>query len=519
MVDDLDALSTASSQEASQQLASQLAVATQPSQLQMELDFESDSSGTTGVGKIKSIHELRQAGSNNRFDRDLEAYMEDIDPTSKSSSKALRLQALMKLVKRMSQEDFTVFVSDRGVDRLASWCSTVKDVPSRLLLSMVLWRLTHSKNSSATKLKTIVDSMLANSKLLTNLSTMTEIVKDRKENLSKSMIADMVAFQEDVLFENLLPYQSKTILPAAVVTGTLNDSLRRLRGLGGTVSTNKHFYMHAFTLLQLVVPQLQGERSEHIFVVGTVLSVLEICTASLDAHVGALHIDSLRLGQSLATIMHSSLDKHEHLVQSALKFAISYGNNRPEVCLALTNSEFIQSLMAIVDNRFLRLVEVAESGKHVEQEMLDSIILCLACLLNLTEHEDELRRRIAHSQLKSSDGNTVKRLVHIYRSAAPKLVETTNEISGQMLPAFGYLSLLLCSLSLAEDVRSEMELLLGDLTMADVVASGGALLTHLRTVEDMLKVEVDEDMDGTGEKAVDGFTQRFGQILAAVQVG
>lgn len=521
MVDDLDALSTASSQEASQQIASQLAAATQPSQLQMELDLESDSTDdATGVGKLKSIHELRQAGSNNRFDRDLEALMEDIDPASKSASKGLRLQALMKLLKMTAHDDFINSISGTALDRLASWCSATRDDTSKLLLNIVLWRLTHSKNTSTAKLKRIAETMLASSKMLTSLTTMSRLVKDRKENMASSMIKDLRDFEIYVISENLLPsYEGENVLSASVVVGALNDSLRRLLEMGTMhISVGKQFYKHAFTLLKLT-SQSMDEHAEYRFVTKSTLSVLEICTGPFEERVGASSDENQMLGQNLAHIINSCLDKHEDLVQSVLRFAISYCNNRPDVCLSFTNSEFVQSCMVIVDTRFVNLVNDAEEGKHVEQAMLDSIILSLACLLNLAEHEDDLRRKIAHGTLRDFSENSLQRLVAIYKSAAPRLVETTSDGHGQVLVAFGYLSLLICSLSLARDVRKEVDLLLGKMTIDDVVASGRELLMHLRTLDILQNIEGGNESEGTGEVAVDGFTQRFGQILAAVRGG
>lgn len=521
MVDDLDMLSGGSSQEASQQLASQLAAASQPSQLQMELELESDSADNEmiGGGRLKSIHELRQTGSINRFERDLESLLEDVDPNSKTSTTALRLQAVIKTIKKTADNDFTTFLCDRGLDRLTSWYPAVKDLISKTLTTVLLWRISHLKSISAVKLMKIANA-LTSSTILLSLDTMKDLIKNQKGSLSKATSRDLMEFEEEMLLQKMLPFYNGThILLAAVALGALNRCLRQLLDLGeATIAIPKKFLTAMIVLLgEPVHGDLDGE-VESRFTILCILSVLEMATGPFDIPLKVSKTENVKLAQNLASIIDACLDKHDELVQSALRFAISFCNNRPEVCNSFTSTELVQSLTKIINTRFLKLLEAAENGNEIDHDMLDSIILCLACLLNLTEHEDHLRRQVAHTQLLSSADTSLISLVSIYKSAAPVLVGTTTDGHSQVLVAFGYLSLLLCTLSLAEDVRAEIDLLLGSFTMTDVVVSGKELLMHLGTLEAFQTLENGSDLNEKGVTEVNEFTNRFGQILAAVRL-
>lgn len=520
MVSDLDALSNDSSQEASQQLLSQLTSQSGPSQLQMELELDS-SSDEAGVGvKLKSIHELRQAGANNRFERDLETLLEDIDPSQATASKSLRLQTLMKLFGRLANDDFASFTSDRALDRLGPWSKLVKDKLSKLLFDMVFWRIIHAKGSSPGKLSTIAKAVASSTALITNMHSMSQIAKEKGENLSKALLRDLTDFEHCVLEDQLLPgYEGDSVVPAAVTVGALHDSLRKLAEAGATnISVGKEACKSIAKLLEMASVTTSSSAIQHQFVAKLALSLLKLFAGPLDSDLGMSDDELLSLGNTLASVLNHTLDENEELVQSVYHFAISLCNDRPPICRQIVLSGLPISAMHVVDSRFLTLANGTKSGNAVDQGMLDSIILSLACLLNVTEHEDDVRHRFAASRDSISECTALERLVAIYAEAAPLLKEATTADQGQVLVALGYLSLLICNLCLNQEVWMTTSRLLGELSISDVVASAKELLIYMQTL-DMAQLET--DMSGIiedGNTPVDGITQRFGQILAGVRV-
>ena len=520
MVNDLDALSNDSSQEASEQLLSQLSSQQGPSQLQTELDLGDISSDDAVSGtKLKSIHELRQAGTNNRFDRDLETLLEDIDPFHNMASKSLRLQALMKLFMKMTNEGFTSFASDRALDKLASWSKSVKDKLSKLLFDMVMWRLLHSKNTSPTKLRTIAEAVASSTALITNLHTMAQIAKDRKENLSKVLLRELAVFEKAVLQDDLLPsYEGDSIMPAAVAIGTLHDSLRRLAEAGATnVSVGREACRSIAAMLGKAAWTTSDGAAQHKYLTKLALSLLKLFAGPLESDLGMDGDEYLSLSNTLANILNHAVDMEEDLVQSVYHFAISLCNDRPHVCRQVILSNLPSAAMQIIEMRFPKLVDETKAGSSVDQIKLDSIILSLACLLNVTEHEGAIRQQFASSNVESG-ASAFQRLIALYSEAAPKLKEATTSDQVQVLVAFGYLSLLICNLCLDQDLWKTACRVLDGYSISDVVASAKELLIYMRTL-DMAQLEA--DTIGIAEEhttPVDGITQRFGRILAAVRV-
>lgn len=513
MVDELDDMSTAGSQGASQQFLAGL-LPTGPSQLQSQLELESDSSEDAPTFRLKSIYELRQAGTNSRLEKEVEDLMADANPTG--GSKALRIQALMQIMRKMSQDGFAIFLSEYALDRFTAWSTLMKDKISKLLLGMVFWRLIQCSTTSPPRLKQIIQCVIANSSSLPPLNTIAQIAKTRAENLSKSTVQDLIDFEQTVLSEGLLPaYEGEGVIPAAITLGVLNDSLKKIIDAGTITPLPQSSYAQIIALLQQVSQPSDDQVVKHVFVTKLALSLLQICAGPLEQDLGLSQTEYQALGDTLGDIIHRSLNVHESLVQSILHFAITLCNDRPEVCQAICQSSLTNPLMIIIRSRFLDMVNTAEDSQTVERTTLDSIILTLACLLNLTEHDHTVRRAFANSTLDDSSTTHLSRLVDIYMEAAPRLKAASTMAQGSALVVVGYLSLLICNLCLDEQLWQVVSDQLHDgYSISDVVASAKELLIHLRTVENA------NESNGSdkGNAELDGFTMRFGEILSAVRL-
>lgn len=520
MVDDLDNMSTASSQGASQQLLSGL-LPSAPSQLQSQLEIESDTSEDAPTFRLKSIYELKQAGTNNRLEKEVEDLMVDINPSG--GTKALRIQALMQIMRKMSQERFASFLVEHALDRLSAWSSTMKDKISKLLLGMVFWRLIHCSATSPPSLKQIIQCVVTNSSSLPPLESIGQIAKNRAENLSKSTIRDLVNFEQSILQEGMLPaYEGEGVIPAAITLGVLNDSLRKIIDAGTIIPLPQSSYTQIVALLQQVSQPSADQAVKHAFVTKLALSLLQICAGPLEQDLGLSQAEYRGLGDTLGDVIHRSLTTHEGLVQSILHFSITLCNDRPHICEAMCASNLPSSLMQIITSRFTSLVNAAQDSQEVESAMLDSIILSLACLLNLTEHSHDIRRKFATSKLTDGKAlNHLSVLVDIYIDTAPRLRAAKTMEQGSALVMVGYLSLLICNLCLNEklwEAVSDRLVISGEYRISDVVASAKELLIHLRTVEDADMGNANSNAHEKGSASLDNFTMRFGEILSAVKL-
>lgn len=520
MVDDLDDMSAASSQAGSQQILSGL-LNSGPSQLQSQFEIESDSSEDAPAFRLKSIYELKQAGSNNRLEKEVEDLMADVSPTG--GSKALRVQALMQIMRKMSQEGFTSFLFEQAFDRLSLWSSSMKDKISKLLLGMIFWRLVHCGAASPPSLKQIIHCVVSNSSSLPPLDPIRQIAKNRAENLSKSTIRELIAFEQEVLVEGMLPaYEGEGVIPAAVTLGVLNDSLRKIIDTGTVAPLPQTSYTQIVALLEQVSQPSADQVVKHVFVTKLALSLLQICAGPLEQDLGLSPDEYQNLGSTLSDVIDRSLNSHEGLVQSILHFSITLCNDKPNICEALCLSALPASLITIIQSRFSSLVNAAQDSQEIQSTMLDSIILSLACLLNLTEHSDSVRQTFANSKLKGDSKRTyLSLLVDIYTETAPKLQAVRTMEQGSALVMVGYLSLLICNLCLDNElwqvVYNQLTSTGGAYNISDIVASAKELLIHLRTVEDA-DMSSGNNTHEKGSASLDNFTMRFGEILNAVRL-
>lgn len=520
MVDNLEALSYDSSQETSQRLASQLAANSGPSQLQMELDLDSSSSDDGVVSlKLKSIHELRQAGSNDRFSRDLEGLLLDIDPVAAGAKKSLRVHASMKLFTKLSQEAFATFILDQGLDRLVQWSRQIEDKTSQLLLSMIFWRLIHVKGASPVRVRSILQAVATSTSLITDFDIFANLVKSREENLPKQMVRELIKFESEIIVGDMLPaYEGDDIVPATIVLAALHDALQKLIQAGlSNVSMSDQSIKKIVHILTQITNQTRNETEQDRFLTKTVLSLLKLFSGPLESDLGLNANECVVLGNTLGLIVDGALEgRSEDLLQAVLHFAVSLCNDKPAVCRNINGSAFVGSVLALSNDRFTSLVKIANDSGSIDTAMLDSIILSLASLLNITEYDDNVRVELATQKSKSSTSTNLMTLVGIYVQAAPQADTAMTAEKVQLQVAFGWLSLLICNLCLEDSIWAETQQFLqqSNLALSDVVASAKELLIHLQTVE-MGSRQATEDESTI---ALDGFTLRFGAILAAVKI-
>lgn len=528
MVDSLDVLSNSGSQETSERTASQLGNSSQPSQLNLEMELDDSSGDDAAPGlKLKSIHELRQAGSNDRFDRDLEGLLADIDPSVKTTPKASRLSSCIKLFTKLNQEAFAAFVSDRGLDRIADWTKTVSDNISKLLLISILWRLIHTKNTSPIRMRSIFQAVVSGTILITDLGSMLQMSKSRNENLSKRTIRDLEQFEETVLRENLLPaYEGTVIIPTAVVLGTLHDSLRKLIEMGTTtISINKTSYKKILMILNEACQPMDEDTLHSRYITKLILSLLHLFSGPLNDDLGLSEEEYLDLGDTLSALIDRAKGKHEDLVQSIFHFVIGLCNDRPDICLLLSKSELGTSAMAIINDRFNTLADTAVANMEVDSVMLDSIILSLTSLSFLAEHDAQVRQRFAHQTFSASNTIYIEMLATLYVQTAPRLTNAATAEKMQALIALGYLSILICILCLETSLKDETLQILtkASCSISDVVASAKELLIHIQALDaDQSNMQidgaVDSNRDTTFTSTADGFWGRWATIVESVRL-
>jgi hypothetical protein len=140
-------------------------------------------------------------------------------------------------------------------------------------------------------------------------------------------------------------------------------------------------------------------------------------------------------------------------------------NNRPKACEQFAEPAFVQSLVRSIIERIKLVQENLVEGQRTEA--LDTLILSLGAMINLTEHSDQARlntddgmdllETLVKTFVEGSSRTTQVRCLHT--RARKTNIDTTQATSmeeSQSSVAVGYLSVLLGNLCLNRSVQAKV---------------------------------------------------------------
>ena len=464
----------------------------------LEIDTESDDAESGP--QLKSIHELRLAGLANRFDRDVESFLEDIE----SGNQALRVQALMQLVRRLQEQSFKRQVLASGkLHRVIACAQSEIDVPSASILLLGLWALAVSEAATAQCLAQIYTAALNMSPvLLEEHRSITRIGRDRKENLSKMLTRDLAEFETHVLEQSVKVegLESQHIIPSRVMLRCLEHGLRHLIELAEpppepaaeTLALVLNVIAKHLAGLQRSPPEagsLEGLR--------LLLSWLELTAAASRELMQKARPSLLsEIGDTLADVMAWARDDHAQLEQSCIRSAVELSNCNRLVCQQFAETRLLSAAFDVVSHHFERLAS-EDSNNSLDENNLNSVILSLGFLLSLADGSESVR---VSTIIPNEDGIThVEKLTSYFSRHLEEADEATTAESIQMLIPFGYLSLLLCTLCLDESVRAHAATILKENGLKELVIRAGTFLDQMKSVD------------------TDAFVERFAASIEAVK--
>ena len=467
-------------------------------QNQFEMDAESDD--PNGGPQLKSIHELRQAGLANRFDRDVETLLEDIE----SGNKSLRIQALMQLVRKLQEQSFKrQMLGSCKLNRIIACAEQELDVPSATVLLMGLYTMAVSEAATAQCLAQIYAAALNMSPmLLQEHRSITRIGRDRKENLSKMLMRDLGDFEAHVLEQSVRVegLEHQHIVPARVMLQCLEHGLRRLMELAEpppeptaeTLVLVLRLMAKHLAGLQTISPEagsLEGLR--------LLLSWLELTAAASTEFMHrappSLIID---IGDTLADVMVWARKDHAQLEQSCIRSAVELSNGNLLVCQQFANTRILSAAFDVVSHHFERLA-LGDSNDSLDENNLNSVILSLGLLLSLADGSESAR---ASTMIPTDDGSTnIEKLTTYFSRHLQEADDATTADSIQLLIPFGYVSLLLCTLCLDGSVRAYVASTLKEEGLKELVMRASTFLDQMKSVD------------------ADGFVDRFMTSIEAMK--
>lgn len=406
---------------------------------QEEHKDEEDAAG----GAIRSIHELRQAGENSRFQGNLDSIFEDLEAAGRTG-RSRRLRGLMLLTEKFLEPTFCLRFVENGMhQRLASHALKEADMLSSMLTSCAISILLSSCKPSLKMLQQLFEAVMHSSAPLLNetkeLSKLLKaMAKDRKQNLSGATCKDILGFQQTVLASKMWTIPKPTeITPQLVSLRSIEIAVRGLRELRDFETPLP------LVVFDQLVAILEGVASndnvdlaatDSALTLESAISVLESSALSNEL-LDDRYIEAAKrlcvLGPLLAKAQVLPKERHDKIKQLVLRLVISITNNNPVLCESLGQTATIPGILNVVKKNFWELADYADSGKALEESKLESVILALGSLINFAECSPS--SRLSMNRTGDDGENFVEWLVATFTKRAGKV----SEVRPQLLCAEG----------------------------------------------------------------------------------
>jgi hypothetical protein len=341
------------------------------------------------ASQARPKHELIRQGQNTEFQWTNAMFIDDIAATSSSS---IRRSTLLELSTKMANEAFAHALLDSSLAHqfLTNIAAEGEVIFNFAAAAATMFMLRASPTYTTLDQVYRTGLVVLLSKLLDNDTDIQRIAKDRKTNLSKIARESVIGFRSTVVSAPLcLTSKPHTVSPRLVALTALESLVTGLRE-----AKNLEPIINQGTLDKLVdIASAAAERcrthsgdEDAKLVLRLVVSTLEAVSLAKQKPL----VWSARLLQNLAVSLPVVFQIGEALsITMAVKLCMNLTNNKPKACQQFSKPGFVQPLVHSIVSRMMHLQASLEDEQRTE--VLDTLILSLGAMINLTEHNDEAR--------------------------------------------------------------------------------------------------------------------------------
>jgi hypothetical protein len=421
------------------------------------------------ASQVRPNHELKRQGQNSTFEWENLMLIDDI---SSKSINSIRRNGLLELCTKMADPTYTHELLDSSLvqqflNNLTSQGEIIFDFTAAVATIFML-----RANPTYTTLDQIYRSehVASFSKLLDNNVEVRKIAKGRKTNLSRIAQDSVTAFRSTILASHIWsPQDLESVSPQLIAVKALDLLVLSLREAG-----NMDSIIDQDTLIKLVdILHSFSERhkigktiTEDGVVQCSILSILEAVSLAKQKPL----VWSTHSMQRLATSMSVSFQNADApTTTTAVKLCMNLTNNKPKACDQFSQAAFVQSLVQSIIERINFVQEALAETQRTE--VLDTLILSLGAMINLTEHSDQARQNIDDGKqlleklVKTFVEGSARTMQVSHRHTATENISTdttkaTSMEESQSSVAVGYLSVLLGNLCLNQSIQAKIRALL-----------------------------------------------------------
>jgi hypothetical protein len=417
------------------------------------------------ASQVRPNHELKRQGRNTKFHWDNQMLIDDIATRSTNS---IRRSAVLELCTKMADGTFAHELLDSSLaDEFFENTTSNGDIIFDFAVAVAAIFMLRGK-PDFTALDQVYRSKLPSSllNLLDNDTDIVKIAKNRKTNLSRIAQDSVVTFRSMVLASSVWSTSTPAIVsPQLVALKALDLLVVGLRNAGNVESIVSQDTTGKLVDIVASVSERCKDREateEAKLVLSTIFSILEAVSLAKQKQTSW----SVRMLQRLAGAMPVSfLSGDASTITLAVKLCMNLTNNKPKACQQFSDAIFVRSLIqSIIDRTAILHADVHEVQRA---EALDTLILSLGAMINLTEHSDQARTNV------DDGGHLIETLVKTFvegsvrtaqvslfrapfRGARTNVVQAVSMEESQSSVAVGYLSVLLGNMCLNKAIKSKI---------------------------------------------------------------
>ena len=358
---------------------------------------EEDEDEDSTVG-IRSVHELRQAGANNRFLDEVEDLLDRIgSPTPQPSS--MRRSGLLDLASKIKDKNFTRQFRSNGVEsRLFVHMGRETDLIAGFVMVSILMALLAEANIMPHVVNQLRTQGIARLmiRLLESQTSITLLAKDRKSNMSKIAVSLLSEHGEYLLklpiWEELQP---KTISPRTVALKCLELMVRQTREAGNAGDLiSKELTTKLFLILKSSSDESSWELPSGKEAVDFCLALSALESHSISAR--TLQDENIWISDYLPIIadtleiaLTKPMDEFGVLQILILRLTLNVTNNNPMASDVFARESLMAIMGRVIVSKFKKILRFLTEEDF--SAAVDHLILVQGAMINFAEWSSAAR--------------------------------------------------------------------------------------------------------------------------------
>ncbi|CAM1508530.1 Fc.00g053780.m01.CDS01 [Cosmosporella sp. VM-42] len=410
--------------------------------------MDDDEAGSDGDLRpaIKSVHELRRAGANNRFADEMEDLLTRIG-TPGQQPVFMRRNALLELAQKLQHKDFISQFRDHATrDGVVRQIGQEEDLVSGFALTAILVIFLRF-SAAAHLLRQLQEAGFPRllSRLLHESDDIDLIATQRKAKLSKVSRTSLKELTTSLMRMDIWHSNSVDKLsPQTLALQLLNVLCQHtdpeysagvVTAVGGDLAATMEHY-----------PQENGKGSVVFSLIVSILEAQSSLTMDNGDELSWVSQQSPKIVQFLQTSLPQWPRGPDEVDSTVLKLAINT-TNTARGAAAFNDEGLLSSLSRCICDGF-KSTQDAVSHRRLRGDTYDGLLLVLGVTINILEHCPPAR--------DSVDGESLARLIDLYLQNQTTTSEADSVEKSQLSVALGYLAVLLGYLSLVSSVRTRL---------------------------------------------------------------